>query len=329
MNKYKEAAFVIFSGIAAILGFIIANAIPLQNPFWALITIAILFSNTNTNILYKSLLRILGTIIGAALALLLVSCFINKVPIFLILTFYLMSLLYYLTFTQKHAYTWFLAGITFFMIITTSLAENESPASFAYWRILEITLGISICFFFQGFIKTPVQFEPPMAAQVNKLKHAFIASFGALLTIIAYLVSGWYGATQGLITANVILAERSLSHVSYKAIHRFGGCLFGALLGLFILILLPQNLFTISLVIGVMFAAKTYCQIQYPQLNYLFLQATIAFSLAIIPDNNESAASITPALERLAGMTMGICVALFTEAVFSKRPVPTKDQLAD
>jgi uncharacterized membrane protein YccC len=326
MNNYREAAFVVFAGCAAILGFLIANAIPLKNPFWALITIAILFSNTDTNILYKSLLRILGTILGATLALLLVTCFISQTPLFLLLAFYLMSLLYYITFSQKHAYAWLLAGITFFMIITTSLAELESPAGFAYWRILEITLGISVCCLFQGFIKIPVQIQPPMASQTNKLKHAFIASLGALLTIFVYLMSGWYGATQGLITANVILAERSLNHLSYKALHRFSGCLLGAILGLLILVLLPQNLFTISLVIGAMFASKTYCQIRYPQFDYLFLQAAIAFSLAIIPDNNQSAASITPALERLAGMIMGIGVALFIEAVFSKRPMRTKDR---
>lgn len=318
MRPFKHITFVLFSGFSASLGFIIANAIPLKNPYWALITIAILFSNTDTNILYKSVLRVIGTTIGASLALLLANFFISQKPIFLLLSFYLMSALYYLTFTQKHAYVWLLAGVTFFMILTTTLAEQESPAGFAYWRILEISLGISVCFVFHCFIKIPVKVQPPMASQKNKVKHALIASLGALLTIYAYLVSGWYGATQGLITANVILAERSLNCASQKALHRFSGCVLGALLGLLSLLLLPQNLFVMVLLIGTAFALKTYCQIRFANFDYLFLQAAIAFCLAVIPENNQTAQSIIPALERLAGMIMGISVALFVEALFSK-----------
>ena len=129
------------SGLLALL---VAFAFNLDQPRWALITVFIVAQPQSGLVLAKSFYRILGTLIGAAGALLLVSLFAQERVLFLGTLAIWIGLC---TFASKHArnfaaYGFVLSGYTVAIVGIPGALDPGNAFYIAVARVTEISLGI-------------------------------------------------------------------------------------------------------------------------------------------------------------------------------------------
>src|SRR5260221_14235111 len=131
---------------SALIALLIAFTFNLDQPQWALLTVFIVSQQQSGLVLAKSFYRVIGTLIGAAVALLLVALFAQERVLFLGTLALWIGLC---TFGSQYArnfaaYGFVLAGYT---VAIVGLPGALSPAS-AYYiataRVTEISLGIII-----------------------------------------------------------------------------------------------------------------------------------------------------------------------------------------
>ncbi|MEM6580280.1 MAG: FUSC family protein [Pseudomonadota bacterium] len=135
------------TALATIIACFVALFIHAQQPYWAGISAFIVMHNTVGSTIFTSMMRVIGTVSGAALGVLLVSLVVNHSPLFLlaiaIVTFFGN---YLTTFSKRYAYAWIFVYVTALLVLIGAL-ENPQPQSFielAFFRSFEITIGIIV-----------------------------------------------------------------------------------------------------------------------------------------------------------------------------------------
>ncbi|WP_298773647.1 FUSC family protein [uncultured Shewanella sp.] len=133
------------SSFAVIVAVFLSVLLQTQEPYWAGISAFISTQPTVGNTLSKSLERMIGTLIGAITALIIVSLFITQPIIFSISLFLLAFIGIYFTATiENKTYTWMFFYITGIMVLLAGL-NNPTPENFinmAFFRSLEIIIGV-------------------------------------------------------------------------------------------------------------------------------------------------------------------------------------------
>src|SRR5262245_10501551 len=129
------------SGLLALL---VAFAFNLDQPKWALLTVFIVAQPQSGLVLAKSFFRIIGTVVGAAVALLLVSLFAQERVLFLGTLALWIGLC---TFASKQArnfaaYGFVLSGYTVAIVGIPGALDPGSAFFIAVARVTEISLGI-------------------------------------------------------------------------------------------------------------------------------------------------------------------------------------------
>src|SRR5262249_35381724 len=129
------------SGMLALL---VAFTFNLDQPKWALLTVFIVAQPQSGLVLAKSFYRIIGTVVGAAGALVLVSLFAQERVLFLGTLAIWLGLC---TFASKYArnfaaYGFVLSGYTVAIVGVTAALRPENAFFIAQSRVTEISLGI-------------------------------------------------------------------------------------------------------------------------------------------------------------------------------------------
>jgi uncharacterized membrane protein YccC len=129
---------------AGLLALAVAFAFDLDQPKWALLTVFIVAQPQSGLVLAKSFYRIIGTVVGAAIALLLVSLFAQERVLFLGT---LAAWIGLCTFASRHArnfaaYGFVLSGYTVAIVGITGALDPGNAFFIAVARVTEISLGI-------------------------------------------------------------------------------------------------------------------------------------------------------------------------------------------
>lgn len=160
INALKASIAVI---IAYFLGLGLGNVFDIQRMYlWMVITVLVVMS-TQPNLggaLDKALMRFLGTIVGAIVAIFITAIIpVGYAQILLVIPFIFLSV--YFAGASKYSYAGTLAGITLLIIIL-----NQQPSvQIAIYRAVEILLGITIALVVNRFI-FPIRAE-------TRLKESF------------------------------------------------------------------------------------------------------------------------------------------------------------
>lgn len=133
--------------IGVILAALICFALHLQTPYWACMTVIFVTQVYSAFSISKGLMRLIGTIIGAALGFYLAGFLVNSFYLFLFSSFMVVSFgFYYHTMTQ-YAYAFLLAAITC-VLVSSFLAINPNMVIYvAIWRPIEIGVGVLVATF--------------------------------------------------------------------------------------------------------------------------------------------------------------------------------------
>lgn len=301
----------LLTAIGAVIAFLGANLFNLSNPFWSVITVIMVFGDVSTHPVNKGILRIVATIFGALLGLVYVHLFINSQLIFFLGVLVIMTILTYRTYHSPYPYAWLLGGLTYYMVVAVVCIDPDKATVYAYWRCIEISLGVTVTCLLGLILKDRIgTLETRPNPPDYSSKRAIKASISCLITLLLFLHTNWYNGVVGVVSSQLVVYELHHGHAKRKAFQRLFGCGLGALVGLCYLHVASQTLIgTLTFMAGVFFLSR-YLQGYLSDYRYLFLQASFALALALIAADNQTTESLIPALHRLAGIFLGIMVAL-------------------
>jgi len=123
---------------------ILAFSFHLPSPYWSCMTVIIVSQRYHCEVIAKGFMRLLGTVIGAAVGYFLAGLVVNSFYLFLLGCFGIVSFGFYGYRQSRYPYAYLLAMLTTFLITAEAILSPSAPFQTAIWRPTEIGLGIII-----------------------------------------------------------------------------------------------------------------------------------------------------------------------------------------
>lgn len=200
---------------SAMLALYIAIALNLQNPMWAMGTVFIVASPLSGMLSSKAVFRLLGTLSGACMSIILLPPIINSpLPFTLVIAAWVSFCLYIsLLDRTPRSYFFMLSGYTMALIGFSAVANPAGLFDTALSRFEEITLGI-LCATIISRIVLPQPIGPMLSSRINTWISDIEANFkSALLGHVSH--ADILKETQRFATDVTELHELAL-HLSYE-----------------------------------------------------------------------------------------------------------------
>lgn len=304
----------------------LALMLRLQAPYWAGLSAFICIQASQPQSLRKALHRILGTLLGAAAALLVFPWIAYDSVATMLLLFLAGTLAILGALLSTYSYAWLLGCLTLIMVVLASLDNPELTLSFAIFRAAEITLGsataLTVAYLTLPGGEGPVTPGPGwrslLGSNAHMLPHATRAGLTIALVPLVWRVFELPDLSQMAISISVVMAVPALtgdphrdSHaIAQRAAERVTGCIIGAGAGLAVLALPCATLFPFWLA-ALMIAAWITAQLQTGPhgMPMVGLQSMMAFILTVVQGWGP-ALTLTPAIERAAGMILAVSMLL-------------------
>ena len=310
------------AALAVAISVTVASTMHLPDPWWAAISGFISTQATRPASVTKGVLRVVGTVSGAAVALFLVGWLAYDqvaccVALFIVCTIGIVALN-----VSTHGYAWLFFSVTFSLVLLMSLVDPLHAFDFAAYRSIEVVIGTIAAIIVATALapegSTDGAAAPPgwtdlLGARWPAVLHAFRG--GIAIAVIPVLWSYFYlpglsatATTVASVLAVPVLADHPLDSnrkMVEKAIHRLLGCFVGGITAL-VLLAIPLSEFLpwlVSLAAGTWLFA--FIQSSSRGIGYLGTQAAVVFMLTLVQGDGPPS-SIMPALDRFAGITIGM-----------------------
>jgi uncharacterized membrane protein YccC len=166
--NHASLVFAFKTFLAAALALIVALWIDLPRPYWAMATVYIASQTLAGATSSKAFYRVLGTLIGATVTVILVPNLVNVPELLCLAVALWVGLCLYLSLLDRspRSYAFMLGGYTVALIAFPAISDPGSIFEIALARVEEITLGI-VCATFVSTIVLPRSVAPAVAARVN------------------------------------------------------------------------------------------------------------------------------------------------------------------
>lgn len=139
-----EARTAVRTSIALFLTALIAFALHLPSPYWSCMTVIIVNRIYYSELIAKSVMRLLGTLCGAIIGFSLAPAIANDFVTFIVVNFMIICIGFYGWRRSNYPYAYLLAMITIFLINAEIVIAPNNVFYIAIWRPAEISLGIII-----------------------------------------------------------------------------------------------------------------------------------------------------------------------------------------
>ena len=311
--------------VSVLLAILFAHAIGAKNVSWAAFSGYMVMRSHLSESILRGILRIIGTALGAGIALLVVPVLASSPLLVAPGAALIGAVTLYGALTGKRAYGWLFVGLTFEMILFDSLEHPQhSLAVFAETRIAVVAVGTAACLIvnvvsqYTARKRWPVGTSPapmlPGGWHPHAARHAAQAVLG--LAAIAWLWQAWHipELAQGTVTVMAVLlvpmssmGAHGFGVVSRRLLYRIAGCLSGAALAGFFLLIARGH--AVPLIIGTALGVFIGRHIENGRGGraYIGTQFTLAILVTLVPDSY-AVAEIGPARERLIGIVIGMAV---------------------
>lgn len=130
------------TALAITLAAFTAFALHLENPYWSAITACVVSMSNLGASLERGILRIIGTIAGAALGYVFASLFINKPIMFFSSVFLVIAIGYYYSLVTRYSYSFIIGLVTVSLVMLSAVYQRDSLLHIAIWRSTEIIVGV-------------------------------------------------------------------------------------------------------------------------------------------------------------------------------------------
>jgi uncharacterized membrane protein YccC len=309
---------------SVLLAIVLAQLIGAEMIAWAAFSAFVLMKGHVSETLRRGVLRIIGTALGAALALLIVPSALHSLPVAALAAAVVGAIGLYGMLTAKRAYAWLLFGLTFEMILLENLEHPTLDASaFAKTRFLEVVAGTVACVAVSllSTMTARKRWPGPAPARATRIgwhpaaaRHAALAGF--VLALLPFLHSLFQipELEQAGITIMAVmivpasdLTASGFVPVSRRLLQRMAGCVAGSLLAAAFLFSSQGEAWVLVAGTCVGIAIGRHIENGSPRMSYLGLQFTLAILIALVPDDYSDAA-IRPAIERLMSIFIGMAL---------------------
>lgn len=333
---------------SVLLAIVLAHWIGARMVGWAAFTAFVLMRGNAAETMLRGVLRIVGTVAGAGLALLLVPFAARSLPFAVFCAALVGGMGLYGMLTARRAYAWLLFGLTFEMILLDKL---EHPAldtlDFARTRLLEVFAGTIACVAVSlatarltGSRSQSASLAPSssrMQWHPAAARHASQAALALANLPLLRQFTGIHELAQVGVTIMAVmivpisgLGASGLVPVSQRLLHRAIGCLSGAAMAVVVLFIAEGSvaLLVAGTCLGIWIGR--HIENGSTRAPYVGLQFTLAILVVLVPDSYAHVA-IEPGINRLLSIVVGMVllepVLLVWHALTPRQPGPGPGQL--
>jgi uncharacterized membrane protein YccC len=334
----ERARAATMTALSVILAVAIACAMALPDVWWAGISGFIACQATAPASLRKGMLRIAGTIGGAALAFLTAGwlAYDHVACCFALLAGGFIATLG-LT-VSPHGYAWLLCGITFGLVVMMSLADPTQVFFAATTRTLEVMVGTVTAMLVATALgaEAVAKHEPPAPGWHALLDTHWPAVLHAARAgiAVATLPLVWslfdlpdvtsMATTMASVMAIPVLADAPLDderRIVTRAVQRFLGCLIGGGAGLLLVGLQLEDFAPFLAVLFVSVWVFAWVQGSTRGMTYVGMQSGLVLVMTLVQGEGPPA-SIMPGINRLTGIVLGVSVLGLVSVLLQPAPKP-------
>ncbi|HEX3350955.1 MAG TPA: FUSC family protein [Acetobacteraceae bacterium] len=309
--------------IAVVLAAVAASAVHVENVWWVVIGAFMSMRSPRPAALKLGLLRIAGTVGGAALALLLMDWIAYDMAACYLVLFAVVCVGILGFNLSRYALAWLFVSITFNLVVLSSLDDPSITLTLAADRIGEFVVGTSIAVGVAFMFASADPAPPPtvsrgwsglLTTDIQITRHAIRSGLAVMVIPILWSWFALPGASTTAITvvgimAAPVLADPRETHAQalVKGLQRIVGCLIGGIYGLFALgfnldTMLPWLL---GLAAGTWVFA--YVQSDATRVPDVGTQAAIVMIMTFVQGTGPPS-SVIPGITRLAGIFLGLVI---------------------
>ncbi len=318
-----------------------------DEPWWAAISAWMVNRSPLAAALSRGAMRIIGSAVGAAIAVMVIGSFVYH-PLPFCLCLFALACAGLIGFaTSRHGYAWLIGAITGNLVMLMALDQPQITFTIAVNRVAEVTIGTAaaliVTLLLPDDVATPSPAPtPPAPPPLLFWTRRHAAEFecwlreiwplvvhacrgGLTVTLLPLLVS-WLaplGPSSMAVTAVAVLAvpttaviEPDARTIIQRSVYRLLGCALGALLGLFFVHWVGSDFLVWMLLLMAGTWLSSQIQSGSTGIGYVGNQAGLAFLLSMIQGQGPPL-SPTPGLDRFAGIMVGLSVLLVITMVVS------------
>ena len=322
---------------AVLLAVAVAHQVEARNVSWAAFSAYMVMRSRVSESFSRGLLRVVGTGVGAALALSFAPTLRSSLLLSALAGAAVGGGALYCALTSRRAYAWLFVGLTFELVLIDAVTrpDVDEVMVFATTRMLEVVAGTAACVVVSALSAITVRRRwPGMIPQAvsprndgTSLAARHAAQAAAALALIPLLrgLSGNVELSQAAVSimAVMIVPVASLGlgttrFVGHRLGHRLAGCVVGCAFSAAFLLTARGNPYV--LIAGTIFGVQIgrHLENKTDRWSYAGTQFTLAVLVVLVPDSY-AGAPLAPAFGRVAGILLGI--ALLASVLFAWRLV--------
>jgi len=309
---------------SVLLAIVLAHLIGAKMIAWAAFTAFVLMKGSMSETFLRGVLRMIGTLLGATLAIWFVRLSPGNLWATMLVTALVGGVGLYGTLTAHRSYAWLLFGLTFVMILLDKLQQpGIDVQALAVTRVLEVGAGTVACVVVslvstlslrRWWPPTPNPPAQPVGWHPDAARHAAQTGIAlSLLTLLSPFVPIPELAQAGVTVMAVMivpvagLGSSGLAPVGRRLRHRALGCLAGGALASLVLLVAGGSVPVLVAGTCLGIVAGRHIENGGPARAYLGLQFTLAVLIVLIPDSYSNVA-IEPGLKRFISVFIGMAV---------------------
>src|SRR6516162_10719309 len=336
------------AALSVALAAFVALILHSDEPWWAAISAWMMTGISLADALPRGVMRILGSIAGAAVAVLVLGLFAYDLLPFCLCLFTIAWVGLFGFAKSRHGYAWLISAITGNLVMLIALDQPQTAFTIAVNRVADVAIGTAATLLVTYLLPALPAAAGSTAAGAPCVLPLFFwsrrhvreferwlrenwplvlhACRGGLTVMVLPLLLNWLaplGSSTLAVTAVAVMAvpttailEPDGRTVVQRAAHRLIGCALGALLGLLCLYWVGQNflVWLLLLMTGVWLTSQIQSGIT--GIGYVGTQAGFAFLLSMVQGQGPPLSPI-PGIDRFAGITAGLAVLLIITMVMS------------
>ena len=312
----RQALLTALSAVVAVLA---AFYLELDNPWWAAISTVAVSHGDRHQLLLKSAMRMVATVVGIGLGFFLASITLDEAVLQAIVLFVCSFFANRQRFLSRFSYAWMLGVMMILMMMYVGITDPSDLRTFAYGRILEVTLGvIVVCFVnlaIPGAVASPTSAVPTSGDRVEIDRIALMAG---TMSVLLPLLWSWLELPSLIEIAVTILVmlDRDVLRTRWRAGLRILGCVCGGAMGLFFVALQVQilPLWALMFFFGIFFFARIHHG--EGRFAYLGYQGILAMIFTMVTGSGPPD-SIMPVVDRFSGIFFGVLLVVALSFVFA------------
>lgn len=344
-----EAAEAAASVTLAVLA---ALALHSDEPWWAGITAFQVTRASPSIAMSRAIMRLTGSIIGALVGLVILRLFVYQSAPFLLCLFLLGAAGLFGFETSRFGYAWLIGAVTACLVILMSFDQPQVAFTTAVNRVVDVIVGTVAFLVVCGLMPVPSgAAKPATASPLDPPPLAFwrrrygaelqrwlprnalmvlYACRGGLTVMLLPGLAEWIAPISPVamgITAVIVLSIPMSANqppdsraIVQRAVHRFIGCLLGALAGLACLAFVGDDFLLWLALIPPGIWLCSQIQTGSKGVTYIGMQAMFAYLMSMVQGQGPPE-SISPGLERLVGVIGGVSILVVVSMVLSLIPL--------